>query len=374
MSNELAQEEGWQSIIDRLGQHIDIESSAAEYSALVRKRTVSSASTLLHLCFAYVLGQLSLRMLSAWAQTHGVVSCSDVALLKRLRGSADWLEAMACQLIQRSYPALHQPSIGRLLLVDGSMIGCVRDGPTARRLHVVYDLASQRPQHVEITDCHTAERLDCGKIIAGDIRIGDRGFARHGDLASVKAQGGDFIVRTGAIHLRLMDKDHPAERINLEALCTATCADHGPHAVDVLIEKGGKQRNKPAAVAARLIVAPLPADKIAAARQRAQKAGVRWQYNPSQQTLAAAGHILLVTSLPADSWPPERVLAAYRLRWQVELLFKRWKSLIGMNALRAHDPKLIRCWIAVALIVALLIDDHRPDITHDGPDSLPLGA
>ncbi len=54
-------------------------------------------------------------------------------------------------------------------------------------------------------------------------------------------------------------------------------------------------------------------------------------------------------------------------RWQIELLFKRWKSIIGMNMLRASDPRLVRCWIAVALSVALLINDNRPD-------SLPLAA
>ena len=82
--------------------------------------------------------------------------------------------------------------------------------------------------------------------------------------------------------------------------------------------------------------------------------------------------MLLVTSLAADTWPPERVLAAYRLRWQIELLFKRWKSIIGMSLHRAKDPKLVRCWIVIALIVALMIEHHQPDIQKDEPDSLPF--
>jgi hypothetical protein len=55
-------------------------------------------------------------------------------------------------------------------------------------------------------------------------------------------------------------------------------------------------------------------------------------------------------------------------------MFKRWKSLIGIDQLRASDPQLVRCWIAVALITALLIDQDMPDINCDGPDSLPLAA
>ena len=68
----------------------------------------------------------------------------------------------------------------------------------------------------------------------------------------------------------------------------------------------------------------------------------------------------------------ERVISAYRLRWQIELLFKRWKSLIGVAAHRAKDPKLIKCWITTALIIALLIEHDRPDIASDEPDSLPF--
>lgn len=379
MGTNIKSDTGWQSIVDRLGCDIDIDASAAQYAALRRKRMVRSASDLLRLCFAYVLGRLSLRMLSAWAQAEGLASCSDVALLKRLRGSADWLEALLGQLMTLHFPALSEttkinPGEQRLMLVDGSMIGCVRDGPSARRLHVVYDLTQNRPCHVTHSDCHSAERLDQGTICTGDIRVGDRGFARHRDLLSVTQQGGDFIVRTGSRHLVMTCREDPAIRIDIEAVCATARASGRPQDIPILIAKGGCTKHKPAPVAARLIVAPLPETKVAAAQKRARKAAKQWQYNPSEQTLAVAGHVLLVTSLPEETWPPERVLAAYRLRWQIELMFKRWKSIIGIDQLRANDPQLIRCWIAIALITAMLIDQDTPDIHHDAPGSLPLAA
>jgi hypothetical protein len=379
MDRDIRSGAGWQSIIDRLGRDIDIDASAAEYGALRRKRVVRSASDLLRLCFAYVLGRLSLRMLSAWAQAEGLASCSDVALLKRLRGSAAFLEALLAQLMTLHFPALSEttkvnPGEQRLMLVDGSMIGCVRDGPSARRLHVVYDLTQNRPCYVTHSDCHSAERLDQGPIFAGDIRVGDRGFARHRDLLSVTQQGGDFIVRTGSRHLVMTCRDDPDIRIDIEAICAAARTSGRPQDTQILIAKGGRAKHKPAPVVARLIVAPLPEAKVAAAQKRARQSAKQWQYNPSAQTLAVAGHVLLVTSLPEDTWPAERVLAAYRLRWQIELMFKRWKSIIGIDQLRANDPQLIRCWIAVALITAMLIDQDMPDIHRDAPDSLPLAA
>ena len=65
---------------------------------------------------------------------------------------------------------------------------------------------------------------------------------------------------------------------------------------------------------------------------------------------------MLLASLSVETWPASRVLASYRLRWQVELAFKRMKSLVGLEELRAKDPKLAKAWINTALLAALLAD------------------
>ena len=81
----------------------------------------------------------------------------------------------------------------------------------------------------------------------------------------------------------------------------------------------------------------------------------------------ATGYLLLLTSLDRNEYPPERVLALYRLRWQVELAFKRLKSLLRLDRLPAKDPQLARSWLFAHLIIALLIDD----MTQDFLDSFP---
>ena len=54
-----------------------------------------------------------------------------------------------------------------------------------------------------------------------------------------------------------------------------------------------------------------------------------------------AGWLMLITSLPREAWPAERVLTLYRRRWQVELAFKRLKSLIGLEDLRVRYSELV---------------------------------
>jgi hypothetical protein len=69
---------------------------------------------------------------------------------------------------------------------------------------------------------------------------------------------------------------------------------------------------------------------------------------------------VLATSLPAEEFPASQVLAVYRLRWQIELAFKRLKSLINIDEIRTEAGT--RCWLYANLIVALLADDCSQDV------------
>ena len=62
-------------------------------------------------------------------------------------------------------------------------------------------------------------------------------------------------------------------------------------------------------------------------------------------------------------------VALYRLRWQVELAFKRLKSLLALETLRAFDSALVSAWIHAVLLVALIIDLERPSVHTEAPDS-----
>ena len=87
------------------------------------------------------------------------------------------------------------------------------------------------------------------------------------------------------------------------------------------------------------------------------------------RSLEAAKYILLLTSLPADAFPPADILALYRFRWQIELAFKRFKSLAGLDMLPAKKPELARAWIYARLIVAIIAEQ----IAGQVPDSSPSG-
>jgi hypothetical protein len=140
----------------------------------------------------------------------------------------------------------------------------------------------------------------------------------------------------------------------------------GVQDVPVLVQDEG---NEP--LRARLIVLALPPEKAEAARRHMRRKARTWGYTPSADALVTAGCLMLITSLEAKDWPAETVLALYRLRWQAELAFKRLKSLLDLEALRAFDSELVSAWIHAVLLVALLIDCERPSASPEAPDSPP---
>ena len=76
----------------------DWEAGARQCGALRRCRNVKNAETLLRLIFLHVAGGLSLRQTVVRAKALGWATLSDVALLKRLRASAHWLESLCLGL------------------------------------------------------------------------------------------------------------------------------------------------------------------------------------------------------------------------------------------------------------------------------------
>ena len=112
----------------------------------------------------------------------------------------------------------------------------------------------------------------------------------------------------------------------------------------------------------RLVLLPKPGEAAAAARKAAERASrkaQRKQVDP--RTLACADHRILLTSLPPARFTVPQLGTLYRLRWQIELLFKRLKSLLHLDRLPAKDPNLARAWLHAHLLVALLVEDYITD-------------
>lgn len=107
----------------------------------------------------------------------------------------------------------------------------------------------------------------------------------------------------------------------------------------------------------RLLGAKLPAEKQAAAEKRARRNAVRGQRKISAQTLKYTHWMFLATTLP-DTCSDAEILEAYRLRWQIELHFKRVKSLLNFHKLRRsgdrYKNRIVSLWITLSFFIACI--------------------
>lgn len=340
-------------LVDRLPDGLDLEASARASGALVRRRAVKDAASLLRLAFAYSVCGLSLRATSAWAQVSAIADLSDVALLNRLRRAADWLgEIVAAILSERMADAVSAGAERRVRLVDATTLSCPGSRKTDWRVHVGFRLGPRpRIEQLALSDGRGAESL--GRFVCGpgDIVIGDGGYAKAKDLAQLDADGAAFIVRTGWNAVRLRTPD--GAPFDLFAMLGGV-PERGTAeaAAAIALDQAGKRL-----LPVRLVVRGKSADEAARARRRARRKSRKQGRTPKKETLQAAGYIVLLTSLDGAGFPAGDVLELYRLRWQIELVFKRLKSLIHLDRLPAKDPDLARCWIYAKIITALLLED-----------------
>jgi hypothetical protein len=332
----------------------DLAATARASGALVRRRGIRRATDLLRIILAYTVCDWALRLVGAWCVLIGLADVSDVAILNRLRKSGTWLGGLIVSLLQRRRLRLSQQAGVRLRLMDATTVSRRGSQGTDWRIHLSLDLGNLCVDGLEVTDAHGGETLARLPSRPDDIRVADRGYAFVRSLAPDLAAGAGLVVRMNWQNLPL-ENEH-GERLEvitqLRRLFTNPVSE--PQEVDVwLTTPQGRYR-------LRLIAAPLPQEAADRARQRAYQAAKKKGRTPDQRTLFAAGFVLLLTNLPLDAWPAPRILVLYRIRWQIELLFKRLKGLLNLDELRAQDPRLTQTYLLGKLLGAVLLDE----LTH----------
>lgn len=356
---------GWAEILAKLSADIDLPGTALATKALVRARGVPDAASLLRLAMAYGISGQSLRTTAAWATLSGVAQVSDVALLGRLRNTVDWLDLIwQTQLASRIAP-VSMPGLGLAVrLIDATMISSPRAKTGEWRLHMDYRPLEGRFGSAILTDGRQSEGFHLFDAGPGELVVGDRGYARAAGLSQVRKSGGHFLVRLGWKSVVLLDQDGN----DFDLL--GTIAKLPTSQITTLtVQVADNARHRRPVCTARLILSPLPGGAGTGARKRTAYKARRQGRDVQPQSLAAANWLMLLTSVAEESATPDQLVALYRLRWQIELAFKRLKSQMHMNNLEAKDPRLARSWLAANLIAALLADDI--DMSPDSPPCTP---
>jgi hypothetical protein len=345
-------------LLERLPTGLDLDCLALETKAIQRKRELVDGASLLRIALARGPGGLSSRQTAAWASMLGIADLSNPGVKYRLDQATEFLAALIERLLAAKAPGAELRWPGRTLrLADGTCVSKPGSTGTDWRVHGGFS-------HLELTDKHGAEALERGAPHPGEIRIGDRNQARASVLRRFRAQSGgaaDFIGRLGWNALQLSSPTgRPFDLIGY-LQCLPPGSD--PHEVNLCAAVG---RDEPA-LAVRLIVQRKTHEAAEARRSALRRAAARKGKALDPRSLLAAELMILATSLPKSGYSAQAVLAAYRLRREIELAFKRLKSLLHIDKLPTWTERGSRSWLYAHLILDLLGDDINQDFLESSP-------
>jgi hypothetical protein len=177
--------------------------------------------------------------------------------------------------------------------------------------------------------------------------MGDRIYATPGGVAHVVNAGADLVVRLNRQTLPQFDRR--GERINALRLFRKVRVGQVQQWPTQIPWVGGGWIN------GRLIALRRSAEATRLARCRLERKASKRQEKVSRESWEAAQYFSLWTTLPS-AFAGTSVLDLYRLRWQIELAFKRMKSLLGLGHLPKKDPASARAWLHGKLFVSLLVE------------------
>jgi hypothetical protein len=317
--------------------------------AVRRLRGFPSLDALLRTLLLHVGCGWSLRETAVQAKLAGIAEVSDVTLLNRLRDAENWLRQM-CQELWKDNGVQLQPSFGSrtVRLLDATVVREPGKTGSQWRIHYSLRLPTLECDHFDLTSTRgsdTAERFGRFRFQAGELVLADAGYCHPAGIAEVVAAKADVCVRLSPHGLPLFEeRGRPFPLLKrLTRLRKAGDLAGWP----VWIRSGDLW------ISGRVCAIRKSQDAIDRAQRRLT---IKEQTGKTVGPITRkyAEYVLVFTTLPNPDASVEQVLEAYRLRWQVELTFKRLKSIAQIGHVPKHDDQSSRAWLYGKLFVDLL--------------------
>ncbi|HST12068.1 MAG TPA: IS4 family transposase [Terriglobales bacterium] len=323
---------------------------ALQSGAFERLREFSSPGVLLRTLLLHVARGYSLRETAVRAKLAQWADVSDVALLKRLRKSEDWLRSLCVELLrENSLNGGEEAASKRIRIVDGTIVK--EPGRTGSQWRILYSLRlpSLRCDYFGVTATlgkGSGESLNRLTVHPQELILADAGYCSIAGIEHVQRRGADVLVRVNPQSFVAYSPN--GRRISLLPRLRILSKE-GQHAEWRVVLHG-----QDSSFAGRLCAVRKSSRSIQQAHRRLHRRASKKQMSTRPGTFEFAKYVLVFTTRFRGS--TTEVLELYRRRWQIELLFKRLKSLMLIGHVPKHDARSSRAWLYGKLFVALLTE------------------
>jgi len=322
------------------------EEEARKQKALTRSRKIKTPEELLKLAFVHLLG-CSLNETVKRSEHLNIELISTTAFFKRFKTCEAWFAKLVQEIGRDRWDSLAIRG-RRILCVDATSLSKPGSKGTDYRIHYQLELSTFGCAYLEITNGKVGETFRWFPIKKGDVLIGDRVYANPAGVKHIIDQEGDVLVRLNPKSLPLYDEN--GKRLSVLDLVRDLEEEKTKE-----WETWVKPKDGPL-IQGRLIAFKLNGKHANRSERRLlRKVSQKNHGKVSPECLELAGYILLWTTLGKE-WTAEEICQLYRARWQIELLFKRMKSILRLDRLLKKNENSAKSWICGMLLIALLLE------------------
>ncbi len=330
------------------------EEACYSTKAIVRRRDIKDPNDLMMLVLFHLLTGCSLIEVSEISKLAKLGNISDVAFMKRFANCNEWF-IWILDAIQKSskggiqYELPDKLKKYRILAVDASDVAEKGASNRIFRLHFALDIVRMQAVLYKITGNNVGEHLRNFDFSPQDLVLADRVYSNTTGIEYCLSKGCEFIARMRPNSFKPYDSEGNAIDL-LSIMKDQEVGDINAFAKKERGENAGKM------YPVRICFKKKSADALESTRKKLKRKESKKQMSISASTYTFNEYIVLATSLEEDI-SAEDVLELYRFRWQVELYFKRLKSILGYGELPKKSEKSIYSWLNGKLMIALLIEN-----------------
>ena len=328
----------------------DYEEECTKQGAIKRKRGVTSAADLMMLAMFHLHNGCSLMEMSEIAKLTKLGQMSDVAFMKRFEQCGDWFKAINAKIVREEIIGYQKPTwLDNRTAIAIDATDVAEKGRSGRiyRLHYALDLFQMNSVQYKITTNKTGESLCNFDLHQGQLVIADRGYARIKDIQYCESMDAEYLIRLRKNSFTVRDERN--QEVDLPALLAKLGTGES---LDLRAYATNLEKSR---VPIRICATRKTTEAIKQTHQKLHRKESKKQIEISDEAKTFNEYIVLVTNLP-DTVSAAEAFEAYRFRWQIEMCFKRLKSIMDFGELPKRREKSVVAWLNGKIMIALLIE------------------